>query len=680
MYVNYIGLFAFVQISLTLAYPPGRVEISEIYDFEESSSYKGQDIDTSVLYTLSKRKPALVKRSTDASYAPFNVTCSNDNLLRPASEGLNEGEQSYINKRISKVNSELRSFISKTGLNVDLDKVVNSSDGPRLGIAFSGGGLRAMVNGGGAFNAFDSRFESDSPLSGLLQSAMYISGLSGGSWLVGSVAINNFTNITYLRDNVWNLEHSVFAPHGDNVIENLNYYNDLRKEIDQKKHAGFDCSLTDLWGRALSRKLVDAERGGPGITYSSMRNQSWFQNADYPYPIIVADSRLEEETAIPANTSIFEFTAYEFGTWDNGIKAFIPMEYVGTHLLDGVPPDKSCIHNYDNAGFVMGTSATLFNSFLLDWNENVKKNDTYYDILHAILEDLSKHQDDIAPYPNPYQNYTTSNTSVVNAFEPYDTIDLVDGGEDRENIPLWPLLHPQRFVDVVFAIDSTYNDPYGWPLGSSIVATYERVVTFNANKSVDVRGFPYIPDENTIISLGLNTRPTFFGCDGKNTTAGNHDVDNNTPPLLVYFPNYPWTYYSNISTFTMSMDDKMANGILENAFMSTTQNNNESFAVCLACAIIQRSLERKKLSTPTQCSSCFQEYCWDGTLATSTASVYDPTVMSAATTSRAPSGTTSGTASSTTSSSVCSQKFTLIKLFFFSSLTFVLGSISHSHS
>ncbi|KAL2311727.1 putative lysophospholipase SPAC1A6.03c [Schizosaccharomyces pombe] len=108
----------------------------------------------------------------------------------------------------------------------------------------------------------------------------------------------------------------------------------------------------------------------------------------------------------------------------------------------------------------------------------------------------------------------------------------------------------------------------------------------------------------------------------------------------------------------MSMDDKMANGILENAFLSTTQNNNETFAVCLACAMIQRSLERKKLSTPTQCSSCFKEYCWDGTLATSTAAVYNPTVMSAVKTSRAPSGTTSGTtsgtASSTTSSSVCS--------------------------
>ncbi|CAK9837406.1 lysophospholipase Plb3 [Schizosaccharomyces pombe] len=637
MLFNCFGILALLQILPALAYPPCREQMSDPYEFGESDLMRPGMHDTP-LSLMQKREAlaiSLSKRDSVGSYAPYNVTCPSDYMLRPASDGISSGEQSFIDKRIPKINTQMRSFISNTGLDVDVNSVINDSDGPRLGLAFSGGGLRAMVHGGGVLNAFDSRNGNGSSLAGILQSAMYIAGLSGGSWLVGSVAVNNFANITYLRDNVWNLEHSVFAPHGDNVVENLAYYDDLDDEIDQKKDAGFDTSLTDLWGRALSRKLVDATQGGPNITFSSIRNQTWFQNADYPYPIIISDSRLEEEKAIPANTSIFEFTPYEFGTWDNGIKAFLPMEYVGTHLKNGVPPDHKCIRNYDNAGFVMGTSATLFNTFLLEWSQEVTSNSTLYDIIHKVFEKLSEDQNDIAPYPNPYQNFTTTNTTVKNPFERFDTIDLVDGGEDDENIPIWPLLHPQRFVDVIFAVDATYDDSNGWPDGSSIVTTYERIITYNANKSVDVRGFPYIPDEDTIISLGLNTHPTFFGCDGRNTTAGNHTVDNNTPPLLVYFPNYPWVYYSNISTFTMSMNDTLSSGILENAALSATQNNSDSFAVCLACAMIQRSLERKNMSTPSQCSSCFEQYCWNGTTVNNPSAVsnYAPTVLSASTTS-----------------------------------------------
>lgn len=69
---------------------------------------------------------------------------------------------------------------------------------PRVGIAVSGGGYRALMNGAGALSAFDSRTpDSTSPggLGGVLQSATYLSGLSGGSWLVGSLSIQNFTTV-----------------------------------------------------------------------------------------------------------------------------------------------------------------------------------------------------------------------------------------------------------------------------------------------------------------------------------------------------------------------------------------------------------------------------------------------------------------------------------------------------
>jgi lysophospholipase len=69
---------------------------------------------------------------------------------------------------------------------------------PRIGIAVSGGGYRALMNGAGAISAFDNRTpDSTAPgqLGGVLQAATYLSGLSGGSWLVGSIYTQNFTTV-----------------------------------------------------------------------------------------------------------------------------------------------------------------------------------------------------------------------------------------------------------------------------------------------------------------------------------------------------------------------------------------------------------------------------------------------------------------------------------------------------
>lgn len=69
---------------------------------------------------------------------------------------------------------------------------------PRIGIAVSGGGYRALMNGAGALAAFDSRTTGSTEpgrLGGILQASTYVSGLSGGSWLVGSLYLTNFTTV-----------------------------------------------------------------------------------------------------------------------------------------------------------------------------------------------------------------------------------------------------------------------------------------------------------------------------------------------------------------------------------------------------------------------------------------------------------------------------------------------------
>lgn len=88
---------------------------------------------------------------------------------------------------------------------------------PNIGIAFSGGGYRAMLTGAGPLAAFDSRTTGATgagQLGGLLQSSTYIAGLSGGGWLVGSMYVNNFTTIENIISrngdgDIWQLGNSI---------------------------------------------------------------------------------------------------------------------------------------------------------------------------------------------------------------------------------------------------------------------------------------------------------------------------------------------------------------------------------------------------------------------------------------------------------------------------------------
>lgn len=71
-----------------------------------------------------------------------------------------------------------------------------------------------MLNGAGALAAWDSRSDGSQTagnLGGLLQSATYLSGLSGGGWLVGSIYTNNFTSVqdAVNSPSIWMFDDSI---------------------------------------------------------------------------------------------------------------------------------------------------------------------------------------------------------------------------------------------------------------------------------------------------------------------------------------------------------------------------------------------------------------------------------------------------------------------------------------
>lgn len=565
-------------------------------------------------------------------YTPSRVTCPQNAPSVRAATSLSANETAWLEKRRNNTLTPMRNLLNRLDIgNFNASEYIenhshNASALPNIGIAVSGGGWRALMNGAGALKAFDSRTRNntgDGKLGGLLQSATYLSGLSGGGWLVGSLFMNNFTTVGALQadtsGSVWEFGNSVLKgpdTGGLQIFDTAEYYANLASDVNGKDDAGFDVSLTDVWGRALSFQLINATDGGPKYTFSSIAISQPFQDANSPFPILVADARAPGETLIPGNTTVYEFNPFEMGSWDPTSYGFVPMKYLGTNFTAGqVPNNDRCVIGFDNGGYIMGTSSSLFNQFILNLNQTDIP-DTLKGLIANILGGLDQDNNDIADYsPNPFFHYRPEHNPSANT----SRLTLVDGGEDLQNIPLHPLIQPYRNVDVIFAVDSSADTTYNWPNATALVATYERSRADISNNTL----FPSIPDQNTIVNLGLNTHPTFFGCNVSNFTEGSH-----IPPLVVYLPNSPYVTFSNESTFTFSTNNSYRDAIILNGQDVATMGNgtvDDTWPTCVGCAILSRSLDRTGTDVPEVCQQCFNRFCWNGTVDSSTPEPYEPT-------------------------------------------------------
>ena len=151
-------------------------------------------------------------------------------------------------------------------------------------------------------------------------------------------------------------------------------------------------SITDLWARAISYHFLNGTTRsnfyssdvahGTEQLWSRVPTNSAYQQHQIPFPIIVADSRPvgSNATNTPLEYIVYEvkrqsyspayrlltceqqITPLEFGSWDPALCAMMNTSYAGTQLKQGNPDNSTaCVTGFDEAGFVMGTSASLFN-------------------------------------------------------------------------------------------------------------------------------------------------------------------------------------------------------------------------------------------------------------------------------------------------------------------------------
>lgn len=194
-------------------------------------------VDTSLAVAVAKL-PGLAERQVQATtpYAPTTATCPSTPLVRQAN-GVSSSEASYISKRKVIASQALSAWLKKTGAGFSTPKTY-----PTLGMTTSGGGLRSLLCGAGVVQAFDAR-DSNLSTSGVYQAMTYEAGLSGGAWLLSSIAANNWPTISSLKTGLWEqaFEDSLLLP--DNLFAST-AYQAVTDDLLAKQLAGFPPTLT----------------------------------------------------------------------------------------------------------------------------------------------------------------------------------------------------------------------------------------------------------------------------------------------------------------------------------------------------------------------------------------------------------------------------------------------------
>lgn len=541
---------------------------------------------------LTTAAPALLPAN---DYAPVSTTCPARQLVRRA-DGISSAEAAYIAQRYSKATQALALWLESVDedFKVPRPQSGNGQQGrkaPVIALTSSGGGYRAQLTGGGVVKGLDGRELPKTGVSGVYQALTYHAGLSGGSWLLSSIAGNDYPTVSSLQANLWGpaLQNSLLVPPVLLSAGARPAYLAVAADIQAKVATGYAASIIDPWGRLLSYQLLYGSDGGVRDTMSGIASTSTFAAYNGPYPIITAlgsDININGQCVPQPNATQYEFHPYEFGSWDTGVNAFVVSDYLGTTFSAGKPTGQ-CVTHYDQLGYVLGTSSNVFAGTCAGIPTNMSaaaslsQNLAYLTAPGApgISKDAT-----FALYPNPFQNFVASPHVASQK-----VLDLVDGGVGvaSQGDPIWPMLH--RDTDVIIVSANSANTAGNYPDGTEIRHTYE------AAAGAGLKRMPFIPMSDVFVAKHLNQKPTFFGCNSTDTAT------------IIYVPNHNYTFPSGQPTSKLQYSMTESDGMIGNGVQIANYGGKANWPLCLACGIMKKSGER----LPSGCGACFTEYCFN---------------------------------------------------------------------
>ncbi|KAJ7227577.1 hypothetical protein B0H12DRAFT_1240498 [Mycena haematopus] len=85
--------------------------------------------------------------------------------------------------------------------------------------------------------------------------------------------------------------------------------------------------------------------------------------------------------------------------------------------------------------------------------------------------------------------------------------------------------------------------------------------------------------------------------------------------------------YSNATTVIATGPSEAQIQLLLQNTLDLVSQSNTTWAQCIACGSILRSLERLGQAIPDQCTLCFEQHCWQGEMATGTPPFVAPPLL-----------------------------------------------------
>jgi hypothetical protein len=348
---------------------------------------------------------------------------------------------------------------------VFIPKIENEKDAPGIGIVCSGGGYQSMIATLGFIHGLES--------TGLLDTASYMSTLSGSSWMLFSwLAYRYSTN-----------EKNDFKHFSNFLRENAQYFGKAMTEEEIKNIAsillikirnGQTVTLVDFYGALLARAFL-REFPNSGQTFS-LSKLSNLDLSHYPFPIANAVGSTYEQflgfeiTSKNAEQNYFwfEFSPLEIGC--EYLESWINPEFSGCLLDNGkltqVGPEASL-------GSFMGIWGSAFTT---DINTLLQKDtDKMNPLLYSLLNNFLFKQGDnwikftqkesypLGIEPKDIKEYELSSSNIINpAYNLQDLpglstkkeLTLFDGGVDF-NLPVDCMI--RRNINLYLICDASAN-------------------------------------------------------------------------------------------------------------------------------------------------------------------------------------------------------------------------------
>jgi hypothetical protein len=291
-----------------------------------------------------------------------------------------------------------------------LNKKLYQKHAPKIALCFSGGGMRAAILSLGCLKAAQD--------TGLLACCTYVASLSGSTWSVAGA-----TALTGACDN----QTTALSDYCSQVRENINIQ-----------------SIDALMTQERAQELWD-----------------YLKQRSVPLPIY---------TAIEASSATYrwvEFTPFEMGIAED-VNAHIPMNGFGNDFVQGVGTGYEKTLGYCLATFGSAFAVNMHDIILHMSNSLLSKIS-----MPAIMKCAVRSLLDMA-INKIYESYEDSSFAAFtkqhlmaahvpnychgiseNPLSDLATLTLVDAGIAFNNLPLVPLLNPERHVDVIIVYDSS---------------------------------------------------------------------------------------------------------------------------------------------------------------------------------------------------------------------------------